>query len=147
MCYGSGVYGGNINYEPVPEEPRLGIEAKGYPTGVNRNPAPKGMLTVFNVTFKDVKYTVYVDDKKLIQRISTNDPSFKTVEGLAVGDQAEKAIAASKKPPINNANCFYSVILSSGWEAWFGAESVAADGSLAPNSRVTGFAMSAGMKN
>jgi TetR/AcrR family transcriptional regulator, cholesterol catabolism regulator len=136
MCFGDPVYGGNIRFEAVPEEPRIGGKAVGYPKSVNKQPAPKNMLSVFLVTYKEVEYTVFVDSEQIIKQIKTTDPKFKTAEGVAIGDAAEKAIAASKSRAINHGDCAYAFILPSGWEVYFGAESVLSDGTLAPGSKV-----------
>ena len=136
MCFGDPVYGGNTHYEAVAEEPRIGSKAVGYPKSVNKGPAPKNMLTVFLVTYQEVEYTVFVDSEQMIRQIKTTDPKFKTVEGIAVSDAAEKAITASKTSAINHGDCAYAFILPSGWEVYFGADSVLSDGTLAPNSKV-----------
>jgi TetR/AcrR family transcriptional regulator, cholesterol catabolism regulator len=141
-CYGDPVYGGNLKFERVSQKPRIGIKTEGYPESVNKGPAPKNMLTAFLIIFKDVEYRVYVDSENVIQRVTTSDTKFKTPEGVALGDAADKVIAAAQMAPVNKFDCGYSVLLPSGWEAWFGSDTVAADGSLAPTAVIKSFELS-----
>jgi hypothetical protein len=143
-CYGEYVFRGNASYEIIKQEPKLGIKTKDYPTDIEPKgnvgtSSPEGLRTEYRIIFNEIKYDVTVNVRHLIRRISTDDPKFKTPEGIAVGDSPEKVLKFSKSKPANVKPCLYYIELKSGWRALFPQGEVTKDGTLVPEAKVVAF--------
>jgi hypothetical protein len=79
--------------------------------------------TAYRVVFRDVEYIVGVDDARRIRYIETNDPAFRTREGLRVGATAGDVAAASGREPVYEAGWGRWTCVPSGWCAFFAAPS------------------------
>lgn len=143
-CYGDYTVRANLTYETVKQEPRIGIKVKGYPAynGPVMNigsTSADGVRDDYRIIFDEVKYVVTINMDDVIRRISTDDPTFKTPEGIVVGDSPEKVLKFSKSKPMNVKPCLYYIELKSGWRALFPQVDLMEDGTLAPEAKVVAF--------
>jgi hypothetical protein len=79
--------------------------------------------TAYRVVFHDVEYVAGVDMARRIRYIETNDPHFRTREGLRVGATLGDVLAAGGRGPVYEAGWGRWSLLQSGWCAFFAAPS------------------------
>jgi hypothetical protein len=143
-CYGDYTIKANLTYEIVKQEPKIGIKAQGYPaySGQKMNMGtsnPEGFRYDYRIIFDEVRYDVTVNMDHVIRRISTDAQTFKTPEGIAVGDSPSRVLKFSKGKPVNVKPCLYYIELKSGWRALFPQGDIMQDGTLAQDAKVVAF--------
>jgi len=73
----------------------------------------------YRVDFRGVEYVAGVDAAHRIRYIETNDPKFRTREGLRVGATLGDVLAAGGREPVYEAGWGRWSLLQSGWCAFF----------------------------
>jgi len=91
-------------------------------TGASRS------ATLYDTCFQSIAFAVGVDGKNRIVWISTTDETFRTPEGLAVGDSLESVLGIEGRRIVTESGWAWYVPLASGWNAEIG-KVVVADGS------------------
>ena len=86
-----------------------------------------------------ITYDIASDDKNLVAYVSTQDPSFRTPEGLGVGSTLEQTLATGAKSPWAEPGWAFHTRLPSGWSAAFVSGRGMTDSPLQPNSKISWF--------
>ena len=106
-------------------EPTLGAVLPATPGGSSAFLAgvAQQSWTGHRVAFHEVEYVAGVDMARHIRYIETNDPRFRTREGLRVGATLGDVVAAGGREPVYEAGWGRWSLLQSGWCAFFAASS------------------------
>jgi len=81
---------------------------------------PSQMSDSYLVSFDKVRYIIAVDPLQRIRYIETTDESFRTRDGLRIGNTATEVMTAGGSAPINEAGFGRYSHLQSGWNAHYG---------------------------
>lgn len=125
------------SFKPIKREPRLGDKVSGYPKSKYQLMISSGQTDpAYEVSYKGIEYRVTLNDDKRISAISTHDLSFKTPEGIGVGDTLEKVLKVSQSELNTERGWAFFVYLKSGWAAAFTQGDYMTEGKLAPTAQV-----------
>ena len=136
----------------LPEMPSIMGVALGTPSGPAKIKGGEvygtGPLEIgYPAEWSGISYMITINDERVITSVSTHDPKFRTPEGLAIGDTAEKVLQAGAGPVEKGSEHHFTVRLPSGWHASFSQVDYdaqdrlieAKDATLRPSTRISGF--------
>jgi len=103
------------------KEPQLGaiVPLRNAPTQYWLTGAGQ-MSPSVSVAFDNVQYVIALDSLQRIRYIETTDESFRTRDGLRIGNTATDVMTAGGSAPIDEAGFGRYSRLQSGWNAHYG---------------------------
>ena len=123
-------------FKPIKREPRVGDKISGYPKFTRLLMIGSSQTDpAYDVSYQGKNFTVTANDK-IISYISTTDASFKTPEGIGVGDTLEKVLSLPQRKLIREPGWAFYVYLESGWRAAFTRGEYMTEEELPPTAKV-----------
>ena len=95
-----------------------------------------GLEPAYEVEHEGSEFTVCAYEDRLIHHVSTNDPRFRTPEGIAVGVSLKEVLELSKGKLVREPGWAFFVSLKSGWNAAFVQGESMTEGELSPDAKV-----------
>ena len=99
--------------DPLPDK----IKRRGSNTYMLSSSSNSSLL--YRLKFAGIKYEYGVNEKGIIDFISTDDPDFKTEEGFSILSTFSEIVKRVGKNPIKERGWAYYIPLESGWNAGF----------------------------
>ena|SRR5687767_7157294 len=117
-------------------EPQLGMKLPFKRSSTDLRMTSSGSLApAYEVEHEGLEFTICAYKDKLVHYVDTDDPNFRTPEGITAGESLKNVLEISKGELIREQGWAFYVRLKSGWNAAF-LQGDATEGELSPDAKV-----------
>lgn len=118
-------------------EPNVGMKLAFRRNSTDLRMTSSGSLApAYEVEHEGLEFTICAYKDKLVHYVDTDDPNFRTPEGITAGESLKNVLEISKGKLIREPGWAFYVRLKSGWNAAF-LQGYATQGELSPDATVS----------